>query len=110
MWKTAPSRPLISTNRLPFQTVFKSLPNNIFDPSTKQTSYNWTTRSLSIVLKTTELSVVGGVVAIVISILRNLVVSIRLIYDIKPDLALHVPPLYTSIIDYTYLLSFHAGV
>merc|ERR1711939_145531 len=50
MWKTAPSRTFTSTNRIPLQTIFGSLPKIFFDKSSKQTGYHWTTKSLSTII------------------------------------------------------------
>merc|ERR1711904_502529 len=102
MWKTAPSRNPILANRQSFQTIFGGLPNNIFDRSTRQTRYNLSTRSLSLILKTLQLSLFGGMIGIATCLLCNTALAFRMVYDNEPTFIPCIPSLKANSMNFIY--------
>lgn len=96
MWMLAPSRPGYVDSRVSFQKVIVSLPNNVFDKSTKQKQHTLGQRIKSAIAKATQLSGVGAIAGTTLSVLGNATVTWRSRQDPEFHPSLPLPSLYRS--------------
>jgi len=110
MWMLAPSRSFGAAYKLPFQEMLASLPNNVFDKSTKHKQFTLGQRAMSAVAKAAELSAVGALAGTSMSLLGNAAVSVRRTQDPGFTPSVPVPGLATSAAGGGAFMGLHANL
>lgn len=108
VWLLAGSRSVGAAQKLPWQSMLKDLPNNIFDASGPLRNYTSSSRVASFFAKFAELSTVGVISGAATVGLSNLAVQMKQTKDENYEPSVPIPSLQRSVLGFGAFVGIHA--
>lgn len=108
VWLLAGTRSVGSAQKLPWQSMLKDLPNNVFDASGPLRNYTNTSRVASFFAKFAELSAVGVMCGSATVGLSNLAVKMKRMKDETYEPSVPIPSMQRSVLGFGAFVGIHA--